>query len=350
MKLIVFTLSLDQDNMVFSHHRELLEGLSSLATETFAVSFGKVNPPLGPGISVHQWRWRPKTRFYNALNILFRGVYLLARNRNARVVFLQADFLSALLSPFCFFMRIPCYLWYAHQHISTYLRFSMPFLSKVLTANPESCEIESSKVRSIGHCIDSSKFDLNGELDNAIESQNFFHLGRCDASKNLGIIVAAVSYFGKSESPAKLFLLGEPTTSKDSESLSDNLKLWMEKYPSTKICRTGKVKRADLPNLLSSMGIFVHAFQGSLDKAILESTLLGNPVATLNRGYVREFGQWSKTEYSDDVEFLRNEINSIVHADPAFLKSELVRRRDLALSRHSLASWLTEISYELEQG
>ena len=48
------------------------------------------------------------------------------------------------------------------------------------------------------------------------------------------------------------------------------------------------VARKNLPDLLNGNDVFIHAFQGSLDKTLIEATLAGLPVITINNEYLNE--------------------------------------------------------------
>jgi hypothetical protein len=98
------------------------------------------------------------------------------------------------------------------------------------------------------------------------------------------------------------------------------------------------ISRNNLPKLLREHDYFVHAFQGSLDKSVVEATMCKLPVLSLNQAYVNEFGIWGSEEADLDSQFtfIRSQSSKTIF-------SEINRRYDLALSNHSLAHWIRKV-------
>jgi hypothetical protein len=99
------------------------------------------------------------------------------------------------------------------------------------------------------------------------------------------------------------------------------------------------VIHSQIPNLLKGFNLFLHAFDGSLDKTLVEATMAGLPVATLNIEYLEIFGCWGT-----GVEIgLESEISAITNMPRATLAKELVRRRKLAVESHSIENWVKQL-------
>jgi hypothetical protein len=98
----------------------------------------------------------------------------------------------------------------------------------------------------------------------------------------------------------------------------------------------GSIKRIDLPSELGNFDVFLHAYAGSLDKTLIEATLSGLPVVTINEEYLKEFGRWNKVgDFS-----LRSEILFLDSITLEELNVELSRRFQIAQKRHSLDGWI----------
>ena len=114
------------------------------------------------------------------------------------------------------------------------------------------------------------------------------------------------------------------------------------KYSNSSITFTPAIKREGVPEALSEHDIFVHAYRGSLDKTLIEATLVGLPVITVNKAYIEEFGSWS----SGNSFTLKQEFLAFQNFDEKLRSEELSRRYQYAVSNHSLKIWsekLTEI-------
>ncbi len=70
---------------------------------------------------------------------------------------------------------------------------------------------------------------------------------------------------------------------------------------------------------LQTYDCFIHSFQGSLDKTIVEATFLGLPVITINNEYRNIFGSWNLTNkgmnnsLKDEAQLLLNLENRQTH-------------------------------------
>ena len=86
----------------------------------------------------------------------------------------------------------------------------------------------------------------------------------------------------------------------------------------------------------------MHAYKGSLDKTLIEATLAGLPVVTLNLEYLHIFGSWLPGNI-DNVS-LDTELNFLNEMDVVSRVSEVRRRQAIALSGHTLNSWAKKLS------
>ena len=83
------------------------------------------------------------------------------------------------------------------------------------------------------------------------------------------------------------------------------------------------------------MDFFLHAYRGSLDKALLEATCHGLPVVTLNKEFIEIFGKWGRTnELSLESEFL-----ALSNLDNVARNAEIERRANIVVREHSLDHW-----------
>jgi hypothetical protein len=91
---------------------------------------------------------------------------------------------------------------------------------------------------------------------------------------------------------------------------------------------------------MASADFFVHAYEGSLDKTLIESTLVRLPVITLNQEYHAIFGTWS----GDKIPTLQSEYQAMRSLGAQVLEAEIDRRFKLAEYSHSYSNWIEKIT------
>jgi hypothetical protein len=91
---------------------------------------------------------------------------------------------------------------------------------------------------------------------------------------------------------------------------------------------------------IAKTGCFFHGYLGSLDKTLIESTMLRVPVVTLNPEYISIFGTWAKLPISD----LKDEYQAFRSLTAEEINHELARRLDVALRDHSLQNWIEQLA------
>jgi glycosyltransferase involved in cell wall biosynthesis len=255
----------------------------------------------------------------------------------------MADVQAAILSPVLYLMRRRHGLWYAHSHVSVYLRFAGLFVDFILTATIGSCNLKSKKVVVIGHGVDESEFNFQVHQNNRLEK--ILTVGRLDPSKHfekiLDFFVEAKSKFPE----LTLTSVGSPSTRNAETELRDVLKLHKDIFDSKSIKLLPSARRGSVSSILSTHDVFVHAYLGSLDKSILEATLCGIPVITLNYQYHEVFGVWGGLGNKDS---LFSQYVALRSLSVEQLNMEIERRVNVSLQNHSLTHWSQEVVARLQ--
>jgi hypothetical protein len=99
------------------------------------------------------------------------------------------------------------------------------------------------------------------------------------------------------------------------------------------------VSRDVVPGMLQNFDLFIHAYNGSLDKSVLESITSGVPVATLNNEFRVEFGTWNE----DQAANLNEELLSCLVEDPKVLVKKLKLQQEIVKESHSLDIWILRL-------
>jgi glycosyltransferase involved in cell wall biosynthesis len=241
---------------------------------------------------------------------------------------------NLMLAPFARIFRTPIYLWYAHMSLSPYLRISYFLSNGIITSTKFSCPIKGSKVFEIGQAIDSVTF--NGpEFHGPI--RKLIHLGRFDESKNISALIETVSGMRYEYPELTLEIIGTASNFKNQGYANSILKKhteekWLTFRPS--------IPRAQVPDKLTESDCFIHAYEGSLDKILVEATLMRRPVVTRNHGYLEEFGTWSDSIPTS----LELELISLLKMSEREVTIEVNRRREIATNNHDISSWVEKLN------
>lgn len=334
---------MDRQDPLLSHQYEAAVALATKFEKVTVITgkVGLIEP--NPKVEIISTDWIPGKPVGNLLKLLLKSVQVIVKNDFQSVFFHMTDLQAALISPLIRLRRKRQYLWYAHTYKSNYLVFASLWVTKVVTSTRGSCPLESAKVIAIGQAIDQKKFapipfqylDLN----------KLVHIGRFDKSKNIDRLIEAVREIRKIQPDVCLTLIGTPANAESkawantliSNSENDTQNGWLS--------FKAAIPRKDFPKEIQENGCFFHAYTGSLDKTLVESTMLRIPVITINPEYRAIFGSWSKSKEFNLV----NEYFAMRSLSNSELQNELDRRLAIALSGHSLGHWVNELASLLQR-
>lgn len=329
---------MDSKDPLLSHQYEAILALANNFDEVTVITgrAGEVEPNLKIKIISTDWvagdHWGNLGRFYSrSLPTIMRG------NFNS-VFYHMTDLQCALMAPIIRLRGKRQYLWYAHTFKSRYLVISSWFVTRVVTSTRGSCPITGPKVEPIGQAIDDSKFSALPFTK--LDLSKLIHIGRFDKSKNIDLLISHARELRRIYPDLKLTLIGSPAN-EESREWAQDLVLKSESH-----VRDGWLKfhesipREKFRSEVAQNGCFFHGYIGSLDKTLVESTMLRVPVVTLNPEYIEIFGTWAKTT---DVNLL-SEYRALRSLTPESIEVELDRRLMIARTEHTLKHWVKELT------
>lgn len=343
--LLVYAYSADSSNQVFSHQLPVIDRIATNFEEvTVVVPTIKKSttlwtheiPQLNKKIKVLEVPWSQNRTFRNTINLFRETLGLINKQRIDVVFYFMTETHAAILSPFLWSKKIPQFLWYAHASKPLRLLFVKPFMKFICSSTSGSMPLRGNKIRLVGQMVDETLFKQH-TLDPRFRYR-IIHVGRFDPSKHIEALIESFLEINSSFPETKLSLYGSPTTESGFDYESDIKAKYSKAIKEKLLTILPAVPRSSLSSLYKENGVFVHAFEGSLDKTIVEATLAGLPVATLNKEYIRDFGSWGNSPVT-----LVTELESILKLSQENLQGELDRRRNLALERHSLNQWAKQI-------
>lgn len=283
--------------------------------------------------------WVVGKNFANAFRFLIKSIPFLIKHRPQVIFSHMTEVQSFLISLIAYLLQIKHYLWYAHKSKSFYLKWNHLLLDGIITSTPGSCPIVSSKVHPIGQAVDELQFPIRNL--SKLKLERLVHIGRFDRSKDVALIIREVEIVRRSFPEIQLTLIGTPSNSEEkkyAEALQLNSKCavaegWLS-FESA-------IPRGKAPKILFENDVFIHAYQGSLDKTLIEATLVGLPVVTINLEYHAEFGNWNNNDKEENN--LADQLRYLKLFPTHNLTIELKARREIAVKKHSLSRWVEKL-------
>jgi glycosyltransferase involved in cell wall biosynthesis len=332
---------MDESSQVFSHQIGIVNELAKYF-EKVTVLTGKAGTyKVLPNVEVFTSNWIPGKRIISSLKVVSLFLKLLYHKRFNLVFSHMTSIQSALVSPVTKMLRIKHYLWYTHTSDNLALRVAHKLTNGVLTATAGSCPITGSKIHVVGHSIDIYMFKKKIKVDFPISK--FIHVGRFDASKNIELMINALKGFREGGQDITFVNIGSPSGENNDgyyKKIIENSnagvdKVWLD-------FKTA-IPRYLLSELMQKQDAFIHAFEGSLDKAVLEATFMGLPVVTINPEYLKIFGSWNLEDKSKN-HGLSEELKHLFSLSEVELQKEVDRRYELAKQDYELVGWGVRVS------
>ena len=350
MRLIVVNYSMSSKSLVFSHQRDVVEALSKFF-EVVEVFTTEVNSePLPRNVKVSHIPWRANSPLSNVVTV-FKLLYpALIRNRTSVLFTHMTDVHAAILAPLAWLLKMRHILWYAHAKNSKYLIWSSFFVSKIVSSTPGSCNlgINKRKVLYINQGIDLKNFPYFARSQKTLCA--ILYYGRLDPSKNIHMFSDLIFELNRSHNTYSIDIFGRPTNLESERYFLDVSLSHKVKSQESSIAFHDSIARALIPDIAKRYDIFLNLFSGSLDKTLIETTLMGLPVVTWNREYCAQFGTWSNSSVRETQDFIIKEFESIYSLEEIEFQNEVNRRWGLAAENHSFEGWVNRLVYVLKKG
>jgi glycosyltransferase involved in cell wall biosynthesis len=333
---------MDKSSSLLSHQHQAVCALAE-KFETVTVITGHVGDIAIPAnVRIISTNWELGEKTLSAWRLIKAAAPVIVKGDFGSVFFHMTDLQCAMLSPFIKLRRRRQFLWYAHTHKSIYLNFASKWVDAIVTSTKGSCPIKGGKVISVGQAIDQDVFNV---LDfNELDFSKLVHIGRFDKSKKIDELIENAIQIRRDIPEVQLTLVGSPSNLESQIWAGDLVRESRENVHEGWLHFKEAIQRSEFPTEMSHNGVFFHSYQGSLDKTLVESTMLGVPVVTINHEYIKIFGSWSGKDKPNLVE----EYKSLRALNSQSLRVEIIRRREIALKHHSLENWINSLASLLQ--
>jgi len=338
--LLVINYTMDEKHQVFSHQIDLVNKLAS-HFDNVTVLTGHVGVcRVSENVQVINFKWVSGKKVSSLLRFLRIFLKTVIKNKYSVLFSHMTSTHSAFTSPITKLLRLKHYLWYAHASNGVYLRVSKLLTNGIISSTPGSCPLVGEKIYPIGQSIDKNKFEKQQQSHYPIK--NLIHTGRLDPSKNIDLIIECVELLRKNYSELTLEIVGSPSSDLYKQYSQDLISKFSLAPYNSWLKFTPYIPREDLPKLLVGKDGFIHSFQGSLDKTLVEATFSGLPVLTINKEYLNIFGSWGSSHNYDDLT-LESEALALFKLSEDDTKREIDRRYALAISQHEVTGWVDRL-------
>ena len=344
---MIINYAMDEYHPVFPHQIKIVRELSRYFEDVYVITNAYKVPKvaLPKHIYVCNLNWKPRQPVSNLLKLLIEFIKLIKVRRVDIVFSHMTEVHSAILAPFTKLLAIPHILWYAHKSLSKWLLWNSLFIDKIITSTRDSCPLKSKKVVAIGQSVDETVFKFTTNRNYAKKSK-WVHVGRIDPSKKIHTLIKLFLSQTKVGSRALLDFVGESTP--NNLDYSRSLFKLRGDYPD-QINFLGKKNQKEVNEILEKSDLFIHAFQGSLDKSLVEAVMNGISVVSCNHEFIKEFGSLSAPNLNaTDEDLLLEEIAHFMSMSAQELAEIAAKRYEVAITRHSLSSWMRKLILELD--
>jgi glycosyltransferase involved in cell wall biosynthesis len=340
--LVVVNYVMDAQDSLLSHQLEAVRSLANNFNLVTVITgrIGRIEVP--DNVRVISSEWIKGQRIRNILRLLKKSLPIIARGNFTSVFFHMTDLQCAVLSPFIRLRHKKQCLWYAHTTNSFYLKWSSKWVNFIVTSTPGSCPATGPKVFAIGQAIDSNFF---AEIPLAkLDLNKLIHIGRFDKSKNIELLIEEAGKLRQEFEYISLTIVGSPANQESTNWSQDLMQHHSQEISNQWLKFSKSIPRDHFPKKMAENGCFFHAYIGSLDKTLVESTMLRVPVVTVNPEYISYFGRWSSAGGVNLVDEYRA-LRSLSFQE---IDKELIRRRTIAMSNHSLVNWTSQLTQLLQ--
>jgi len=339
--LLVINYALDSNQPIFATSGNWICELAKRHEKITIITghLGEFERPTNADI--YSINWIEGQNFRNTFRTVAVGSKVIKKNKFS-VAFTHMALIQALiLSPLLKIHKIRHVIWYAHASNPISLKVAKIFTSEFVTSTPGSFPLKSAKVTPIGQGIDPSKFSrktLNYPIKNLI------HVGRFEKSKNIDLIIETVAQVRQQGFPITFTQVGNASSKSVSDYEFECKKKFATYVQEGWLNFEPTLSHEKIPEVLSKSDLFIHAFQGSLDKTTVEAVLMGLPLISINH----EVNNFFADQF--DKASLTERLLSILTLNESSLRDYVQAQEALAIKNGTLNALIAKLDRILISG
>ncbi|MES3005140.1 MAG: glycosyltransferase family 4 protein [Patescibacteria group bacterium] len=348
MRILIFTQKVDSSDPVLGFFHNWLIEFSKKFTEVYVICLYEGDHALPTNVFVYSLGKEKGVGNIGYIKNLFAYIKQLSLRYDSVFVHMNPVYI-VLLGLHWRFKNIPVYLWYVHKKVDTKLKLAMLFVKKVFTSGKESFGIESDKVVYVGHGIKVENYPFSPHLYDR-NVLRVCHIGRITPIKNVDVLVETVVKLNSYGIDSELHFFGDAIGDKDLEYRKTLESLIAEGKIMNKVFFRGWVAQEKIAEVTKDINIAVNlAPNGGMDKAVLETILLGIPTFTTNTIFTSVFEKYNPLfsyNYRDSDSLLSKIQLSLENKDVADVVLYLSNKIRKDFSVESLVGKISEEIYK----
>ena len=251
--------------------------------------------------------------------------------------------------------RVPVTLWYTHRSRTLMLRAAVPLVRRVVTAAPDSFPIPTSKLRVLGHGVDTEFFSPSAltprpPLPQGEGERDVVHVARLMPIKHQATLIRAVA-----AAPGwRAVLVGDVPPGKDLTYPGHLQALAAELGVSDRVTFAGALPAVGVRDAYRAGFAAVNLSPAGLfDKAALEAMACGLPALVSNPAFDDLLGEdvgLLRIAGPDDVDGLAERLRALSRMTDAEWRAIGLHLRERTVAAHSLDGLIARLVRVLETG
>lgn len=341
MRLLIITQKIDEADDVLGFFTSWVKALSKRVdhVDVFCLAKGKYDLPENVSV-VSLGKEKGMSKILQAITFYINVLKILPKV-NGVFVHMAPEYVRALY-PVNLFFRKPIVMWYAHIKVSPVAKWAMDRVNFILTPSKESFSIDSDKIVSTGHGI-------NTEIFKPKESDikaDIISISRISRVKRIETLIEAVRILKSKGREVSVDIYGKPARPEDDAYLQD-LKYMVTKYGlGQNISWKGAVANKESPGVYAEHKIFVRMQGGGgFGKTELEAMSMGIPAVLPTDVYKPYLGEFAEGLYfpEDDASALASRLESVLSWSDEQRAQYAKLSRGLVVGKHNIENVASEI-------
>ncbi|PIP86834.1 hypothetical protein COW81_03490 [Candidatus Campbellbacteria bacterium CG22_combo_CG10-13_8_21_14_all_36_13] len=348
MRLLIITQKVDKDDDVLGFFCYWISNLAKHfdSIKVISLSKGKFDLPSNVEV-VSLGKEKKYPKIFQAIFFYFYAFKFLLKTDDV-FVHMAPEYVRALY-PLNIFFRKPIIMWYAHIKVSPTAKWAIKHVNYILTPSKESFEIESEKVISTGHGIDTNLFRPIPNIRKG--KKKILAVSRISKVKRIEIFIKSLGEL-KNKKPELDFvaeIVGSPARPEDFSYQEELKQLVSSLGLEERVVWKGSVRNMDIPALYNSSDLFVRLQGGGgFGKTELEAFACGVPVilpTTVYNGILSDFSGDMYFPEDDYVKCAENMANILAWKENR--KQEYSQKvREFVVENHNIEKLSDKIAEE----
>lgn len=233
--------------------------------------------------------------------------------------------------------------WYTHKSVDLKLRLMHWLADVVLTASPESFRLSSTKVRVVGHGIDTNIFVPSQAISPERASGRRFRViavGRLSPVKRYEVPIAALAVMASEEREGVTFtIIGDLGLAEHGAYREKLRRLARDRAVEATVQFLGGIPYAQIVRSYQEADAFVHASEtGSVDKVVLEAMACGLAVVSSSEAFHQMLAPWERllTFEKDNAYELADRFEQLRRMAPDERRQLGLALREIVVREHNL--------------